>query len=110
MGKVGEAVGYGIMVYLVPAQAGHVQLRDDTAAYLKQLTKSSPNVKTESEPSDLTVGGAPALLTRFSSDSPYQEQRETDVVLTVVGSVPGSGTELQKGEPEREVSRLSDSI
>jgi Zn-dependent protease with chaperone function len=83
MGKVGEAVGYGIMVYLVPAQAGHVQLRDDTAAYLKQLTKSSPNVKTESEPSDLTVGGAPALLTRFSSDSPYQEQRETDVVLTV---------------------------
>jgi Zn-dependent protease with chaperone function len=83
LGRVGEAVGYGIMVYVVPAQTGRVQLRDDTAAYLKGLTEASPNVKTESEPSDLTVGGAPALLTRFSSESPYQEQRETDVVLTI---------------------------
>lgn len=83
LGKLGEAVGYGIMVYVVPAQTGHVQLRNDTAAYLKGLTEASPNVKTELEPSDLTVGGAPALLTRLSSDSPYQEQRETDVVLTI---------------------------
>jgi hypothetical protein len=71
------------MVYVVPAQTGRVQLRDDTATYLKGLTEASPNVKTESEPSDLTVGGAPALLTRFSSESPYLEQRETDVVLTI---------------------------
>ena len=83
LGKVGEAVGYGIMVYVVPAQTGRVQLRDDTAIYLKGLAESSPNVKTESEPSEVTVGGAPALLTRLSSDSPYQEQRETDVVLTI---------------------------
>jgi hypothetical protein len=83
LGRVGEAVGYGIMVYVVPAQTGRVQLRDDTAAYLKGLTGAGPNVKTESEPSELTVGGAPALLTRISSESPYQEQRETDVVLTV---------------------------
>jgi hypothetical protein len=32
---------------------------------------------------ELTVGGSPALMTRLSSDSPYQEQRETDVVLTI---------------------------
>jgi Zn-dependent protease with chaperone function len=83
LGKVGEAVGYGIMVYVVPAQTGRVQLRSDTTAYLKGLTESSPSSKIESEPSDLTVGGAPALLTRFTSDSPYQEQRETDVVLTI---------------------------
>jgi hypothetical protein len=71
------------MVYVVPAQTGRVQLRSDTTAYLKGLTESSPSSKIESEPSDLTVGGAPALLTRFTSDSPYQEQRETDVVLTI---------------------------
>jgi hypothetical protein len=83
LGRVGAAVGYGIMVYVVPAQTGRVQLQNDTAAYLKKLRESSLNVKTESEPSDLTVGGAPALFTRLTSDSPYQEQRETDVVLTV---------------------------
>jgi Zn-dependent protease with chaperone function len=83
LGRVGEAVGYGIMVYIVPAQNGRVQLPKDTASYLKGLAGSSPNVKTEAEPTDLTVGGAPALLTRLSSDSPYQEQRETDVVLTI---------------------------
>lgn len=82
-GKVGEAVGYGIMAYIVPAQNGHVQLLKDTNAYLKGLAGSSPNVKTEAEPSDLTIGGAPALLTRLSSDSPYEAQRETDVVLTI---------------------------
>lgn len=82
-GRVGEAVGYGIMTYVVPAQSGRVQLQKDTNAYLRGLAGSSPNFKTEMDPSDLTVGGAPALLTRLSSDSPYQEQRETDVVLTV---------------------------
>jgi Zn-dependent protease with chaperone function len=82
-GRVGEAVGYGIMVNVVPALDGRVQLPKDTAAYLKGLAGSSANVKTEVGPADLTVGGAPALLTRLSSDSPYQEQRETDVVLTI---------------------------
>jgi beta-barrel assembly-enhancing protease len=82
-GKVGEAVGYGIMVYVVPALNGRVQLPKDTAAYLKGLAGSNPNVKTEGEPTELTVGGTPAMLARLSSESPYQEQRETDVVLTI---------------------------
>jgi Zn-dependent protease with chaperone function len=82
-GRVGEAVGYGIMVYLVPALNGRVQLPKDTAAYIKGLAGSSPSVKTEGEAMELTVGGSPALMTRLSSDSPYQEQRETDVVLTI---------------------------
>jgi hypothetical protein len=55
LGKVGEAVGYGIMVYVVPAQTGRVQLRSDTTAYLKGLTESSPSSKIESEPSLRTL-------------------------------------------------------
>lgn len=82
-GKIGEAVGYGIMAYVVPSQNGRGQLLEDTNAYLKELAGASGNFKTESEPAGLTVDGAPALETRLSSDSPYQAERETDVVLTI---------------------------
>jgi len=82
-GKVGDAVGYGILLSRVPAQGGRVQLTSDTAAYLKGLASSTPNVKTDAEPVGLTAGGSPALMTRLSSDSPYREQRETDVVITI---------------------------
>ena len=82
-GKVGGAVGYGIMLYRVPAQNGRVQLARDTASYLKGLVASNANVRTETEPAELTAGGSPALMTRLSSDSPYREQRETDIVLTI---------------------------
>ena len=82
-GMVGGAVGYGIMAYVLPAKDGRVQLLSDTTAYLKGLAGSSPNVRTEAEPSSITVSGSPALLTRLTSDSPYKQQRETDVVLTI---------------------------
>ena len=82
-GKVGEAVGYGIMLYRVAPQNGRVQLAKDTAVYLKGLAASSANVQTDAEPVELTAGGSAALLTRLSSDSPYRDQRETDVVLTI---------------------------
>ena len=82
-GRVGEAVGYGIMVYVVPALNGRVQLLKDTNAYVKALAGSSANAKVDGEPSDLTVGGSSALMTRLSSESPYQGQRETDAILTV---------------------------
>jgi Zn-dependent protease with chaperone function len=81
-GRVGNAVGYGIMVFVVPAQDGRVELPKDTSGYLKGLIASSPNMKIDSEPSELILNGVPALLTCLSSDSPYQEQRETDNVLT----------------------------
>jgi hypothetical protein len=31
----------------------------------------------------LTAGGSAALMTRLTSDSPYREQRETDIVITI---------------------------
>jgi Zn-dependent protease with chaperone function len=82
-GMAGESIGYGILVSHVPAQNGRVQLAGDTAAYLKGLAASSPNVRIEAEPSELTAGGSAALMTRLTSDSPYREQRETDIVITI---------------------------
>ena len=82
-GKIGDSVGYGILVYRVPAQNGRVQLAQDTAAYLKGLASSSASVQTEGAQVELTTGGSPALMTRLSSVSPYQSQRETDIVITI---------------------------
>lgn len=82
-GRVGEAVGYGIIVSVVPAASGRVQLQKDTDAYLKSLVGSSTSMRTESGPSNLTIGGVPALMTRLNSNSPFQGQRETDIVFTI---------------------------
>jgi Zn-dependent protease with chaperone function len=83
-GKAGEAIGYGLLVSRVSARnGGRVQLASDTAAYLKGLASSSPNVVTDSGPAESTVGGSAALVTRLSSDSPYRAQREKDIVITV---------------------------
>jgi beta-barrel assembly-enhancing protease len=82
-GRVGEAVGYGIILSVVPATSGRVRLQEDTEAYLKSLAGSSTSMRTEAGPSSLTVGGASALMTRLSSDSPFHGQRETDIVFVI---------------------------
>ncbi|MGD0578372.1 MAG: M48 family metalloprotease, partial [Bryobacteraceae bacterium] len=83
-GTVGNAAGFGVIVNSVPAHDGRVELPADTKSYLQSLAQSGRNVKTESEPAELTVGASPALSTRLSSDSPYAGgRREIDMVLTV---------------------------
>lgn len=82
-GRIGEAVGYGIILSELPASSGRVQLQADTDAYLKSLVGSSAGMRTETGSTSLTIGGAPALMTRLSSDSPFQGQRETDIVFTI---------------------------
>ena len=83
-GMVGSALGYGVLVNAVPARNGRVELPADTKAYLQSLAQSDHNVKTESEPAELTAGDSAALATRLSSDSPYAGgRREIDMVVTV---------------------------
>jgi hypothetical protein len=82
-GLVGKAIGYGILVSVHPAERGRVNLTEDTAAYLQKLAQSTPNVKLDGRPEQAVAGGAPALLTRLVSDSPYIGHKETDLVLTV---------------------------
>jgi phage tail tape-measure protein len=73
-----------VIVDAVPARNGSVDLPGDTKAYLQNLAQSGHNVKTESEPAELTAGDSAALATRLSSDSPYAGgRREIDMVVTV---------------------------
>ena len=83
-GTVGNAVGFGVVMKTVPAGAGRVELPADTQKYLQSLLASGPNVKSESEPAEITVGELPALATRLSADSPYAGgRRQIDVVVTI---------------------------
>ena len=83
-GTVGSAVGFGVIVNSAPARNGRVELPADTSSYLQSLAQSGRNVKTESEPAEMTAGGSAALSTRLSSDSPYAGgRREIDMVVSV---------------------------
>ena len=83
-GTVGSALGFGVLVDAVPARNGSVDLPGDTKAYVQSLAQSGRNVKTESEPAEVTAGESPGLATRLSSDSPYAGgRREIDMVVTV---------------------------
>lgn len=83
-GTVGNALGFGVLVNAVPARNGKVELPADTKAYVQSLAQSGQNVKTESEPAELTAGDSQGLATRLSSDSPYAGgHREIDMVVTV---------------------------
>lgn len=83
-GTVGGAVGFGVVVNSAPARNGRVDLAADTKSYLQGLAQAGQNVKTESEPAELTTAGSPALAIRLSSDSPYAGgRREIDMVVTV---------------------------
>ncbi len=82
-GLVAEShIGYGVFVSASRSQ-GRVNLEQDTQALLKGLAQNNSNVRVETQPEQITVGGSPAMVTRLSSDSPYANTRETDVVITV---------------------------
>lgn len=82
-GQGGSAVGFGIMVGAAQPKSGQVDLRRDTEQLLKAFAQGNTGMKLEAQPSELTVGGSRALATRLSSPSPYPNERETDVVITI---------------------------
>jgi hypothetical protein len=82
-GEGSSAIGYGIMVSAVKPQGGRVDLRRDSEQLIRSLAQGNQNVKVDSQPQQITVGGSPSLVTRLSSDAPYKGQREVDVVITI---------------------------
>jgi beta-barrel assembly-enhancing protease len=82
-GKVGDFVGYGVIINAARAPSGHVNLAQDTQALLNAMVQNNSNMKVIRQSSQTTVGGSPALVTQLSSDSPYANTREVDLILTV---------------------------
>jgi hypothetical protein len=82
-GQGSSAVGIGIMVGASRPQGGRVDLRRDTQQLLQSFAQGNAGMRVEAQPSSITVGGSSALVTRLSSQSPYPNEREVDVVITV---------------------------
>ncbi len=77
----GSAIGYGLMTSYYFPQDGRGNLQRDTADLVKQLQASQ--VKQTANAKSVRVGGQPARLTPMESPSPFNGQREIDMLLTI---------------------------
>ena len=78
------SIGYGMEVnYYVP-QGHAAELQRDTDALIRQLEQSNTEMRTGREARSIQVAGERALLSTLYSRSPYRNQREVDVLVTVV--------------------------
>lgn len=78
----GGHIGFGMMISGARSQR-RVNLDQDSEQLIRGLIQNNSNMRVEAQPQRITVGGSQALVTRLSSDSPYANNRETDVVITV---------------------------
>ncbi len=74
-------IAYGMMTSYYFAQDNKGNLKRDTAALIKQLQASQ--VRQTANSKSVKVGGQNALLTPMESQSPFQGQREIDMLLTI---------------------------
>ncbi len=77
------AIGYGIIAGSSQVQGGKVNLDRDTQAFLQQVSQSNQGVKVEAQPQQIVIDGSNAYVARLSSESPFPNTREIDVVITV---------------------------
>lgn len=77
------AVGYGIEVSYSVSDHGPVDLLRDTDALIRSLERSNAEMRLGRETRRIQVAGETALLSTLYSRSPYRNEREVDVLITV---------------------------
>ena len=79
-----SSIGYGMEVnYYVPEGRG-AELQRDTEALIGRLERSNAEMHAGREARSIQVAGQAALLSTLYSRSPYHDEREVDVLVTVV--------------------------
>lgn len=81
----GTAIGYGVMasVYF-PPNGSATDLERETQDLIRQMQQSNAGMKTSGTGArSIRVDGQLALVTTLYSSSPYQGQREVDMLVTV---------------------------
>jgi hypothetical protein len=78
----GIQLGYGAVLSYYRPQSPNANLRSATEELAYQLMQVNPSMRVTGSPRQARVSGSPALLTTFSSASPYGGP-ERDVLLTV---------------------------
>lgn len=81
-GLVQGFVGYGVLVRRERMPNRMVSLERDTQALIDAMTKRESNMRIVEQPQRVTVGGRRGLVAKLSSDSPFADLREIDVLIT----------------------------
>jgi len=82
-GLVQGAIGYGAIVsYYLPGSNG-VDLKRDTRALVSELESKNHGMRVANASRRFTAGGVPGLLTELTSESPYANETEVDLLITV---------------------------
>ncbi len=80
----GQAIGYGSQFNFQPFQNGQqVTLQQATQSLIQMLQQGDPNMKVAQNGQQIQVDGYQGLVTMLTAGSPYQGQKEDDVLLTV---------------------------
>ncbi len=78
------SIGYGMQVnYYVPDGRG-AELERDTDALIRRLQQANAEMRNGRESRSILVAGETARLSTLYSRSPYRNEREVDVLVTVV--------------------------
>jgi len=75
-------IGYGAEISYYYPQGDKIDLERDTDALVRQLQQQNAGLTRDSR-RETTIAGQKALLTTFSSRSPYQNEKEIDAMVTV---------------------------
>ncbi len=82
-GLVQGAVGYGAIVSYYLPESNSIDLSRDTRALINQLQSKNRGMRVANSSRSITAGGASALLTELTSQSPYANESEVDLLITV---------------------------
>jgi hypothetical protein len=82
--RQGQAqIGYGILVSMYFPQNQRVNLRRDTDSLIKQVIATNASMRQTANPRSVRVASQQALVTSLESPSPFANQREIDMLVTV---------------------------
>lgn len=82
-GLVQGSVGYGIIVSTAQPPSGRVSLDSDTRQLLQSMAQQNPGMQVVEPSQRITLNGSAALVTKLKSQSPFANNSEIDVVITV---------------------------
>jgi Zn-dependent protease with chaperone function len=79
----GVAVGYGLEVNLYSPQSKDAELERDTQVVIRRLRQANPDMRIGRVARTIEVANQTALLNTLYSRSPYQNEEEVDVLVSV---------------------------
>ena len=77
------SIGYGAMMNFYQPDSNSIDLARDTNELIQKLKQQNPALKQAGSSQNVRVDGIQGMETRFANNSPFQGQKESDLLLTV---------------------------